>query len=180
MKLLNLVAALMLVAVPAQAQFNPSPNDPQAPVEMDHYRGDLRDFTKVEFLCYASDADYITTAICTAAENEANAQAREHRLAFTKATGGHSDDKAFTLYVHITSAGAAPRGMAVRVEASRYYVEAVDQRAGHRDPAAFARSGKLVFFEETTTGVGRGDNLELQLRQRVQGIVQKLFANNFN
>jgi len=180
MKLPSLVLALSLLALPAHAQFNPSPNDPQAPVELQRYKGEMTDFEKVEFLCYSTTSgDYISTALCTAAEVEANKQAREYRLGFSK-SGGNEDPKAFTLYVHITSAGTVPRGMSVRVEASRYYEQAIDQRAGYRDPANTGRSGKLVFFEETITGVGQGDNLEYQLRRRVKALIEKFFKARFD
>lgn len=175
MKLLSLLVLLLLANMPAQAQLNPSPNDPQAPVEISRYRGDLTDFDTVETHCYSTTAgDYISTSLCTAADNEIRSRALRNGLK-VRLSGGSPDSKAFTMYVHISSAGVAPRGISVRVEASRYYEAAVDQKAGYRDPASTPRRGKLVFFEETITGVGQGDNLEEAMRLRLRRVIQGFF-----
>ena len=177
MKLLSLLALLLLTAIPAQAQLNPSPNDPQAPVTLPAFSGKATDFSRIEFLCASeTDGDYISTAICTAAETETRSQARRRGIDVFNSNGGE-DDKAFTIFVQITSAGRVPRGMSVRVEASRYYEKAIDQEAGYNEPAAFPRRGKLVFYDETITGVGQGDSLEEPLRRRARQLVQNFFHN---
>lgn len=179
MKRLSLFVALLFAAAPASAQYNPSPNDPQAPVELPRYQGKLSDFEKVELLCTSdTSGDYISTSLCTAADVETRSLAQRYHLD-VKQSSGNEDDRAFTLYVHITSAGTAPRGMSVHVEASRYMREAVDQRAGHAMPMAFPRAGKLVMYQETITGVGQGDSLEEPLRRRLRGLIRQFFADNF-
>lgn len=178
MKLPSLVALGLLVAMPAMAQYNPSPNDPQAPVEIARYGGNLKDFRTIEIHCYSETAgDYISNALCTAADTEIRARALQNGLR-VRESGGEEADDAFTLYVHITSAGIAPRGISVRVEASRYYQAAVDQNASYRDAAAHPRRGKLVMYEETITGVGQGDTLEEAMRQRLRRVIQNFFQAN--
>lgn len=179
MKRLSLVAALMLASLPAQAQLNPSPNDPQAPVEIARFKGDLSDFGTVEILCNSDSAgDYLSTALCTAADNEIRTLAQRYHLNIRQG-GGNEGDDSFTFFIRITSAGQFPRAVAVQVEASRYMKEAVDQSAGYRDPAAFRRPGKLVMYQETITGVGQGDGLEGRMRLQLRRVIQAFFASRF-
>lgn len=150
--------------------------DPQAPVSIPRYKGDFSDFESVEVLCSSdTSGDYISTALCTLANDVARDKGRDVRLRVYP-SGGEERKDSFTLYVRITSAGIAPRATSVRVEASRYYEAAVDREAGYRDPAFFPRRGKLVMFEETITGVGSGDNLEMNLRAHLQAILNRFFA----
>jgi hypothetical protein len=64
----------------------------------------------------------------------------------------------------------------VQVEASRYYNEAVDKAEDPDSPAGFPRRGKLVFFEDTITGVGAGDSLENGIRAGMRHVMHKLFS----
>lgn len=179
MKRLSFLVALLLAAVPAYAQYNPSANDPQAPVDAPRYHGKMSDFEKVELLCVSdTSGDYISTALCTAADVEIRSLAQRYHFD-VKQSSGSEDDRAFTFYIHITSAGTAPRGMSVQVEASRYMREAVDRRAAHNMPMAFPREGKLVMYQEVITGVGQGDSLEEPLRRRLRGLIRAYFTNNF-
>ena len=175
MKLLNILAIVSLLATPAYAQYNPSPNDPQAPVDVPRYHGTLADFDKVQLLC-ASDTggDYISNALCTVADTEVRAGARQVGMSFVAGSNREEDDT-FMIYVHITSAGRVPRGMSVHVEASRYYSEAVDRSARNSTAAAFRRAGKMVFWEDNITGVGQGDSLEEPMRRRLRQLIQQLF-----
>lgn len=176
--LLCLLWALLMPGA-GYAQFNPSPNDPQAPVEIPRFNGNMKDFEEVEFLCYSQAAgDYISTALCEAADNEARKAARDNDLRF-RVSGGREDAKSFTLYVYITSAGVAPRAMSIRVEASKFMKEAVDKEASYLDPASAGRTGKLVMFENTITGVGYRDNLESQLRHDLRRVIRDFFESKF-
>lgn len=169
--------ALQLSAIPAEAQFVAGNGDPQAPVVLERFQGTAADFRTVQLFCASDTAgDYISNALCTVADTEVRKGARDLGINF-RSGSDREDGETFTVYVHITSAGTAPRGMSVRVEASRYYGEAIDQAAPHRSPAAFPRSGKLVFFEETITGVGQGDSLEEPLRRRLRTVVGGFFRN---
>jgi hypothetical protein len=176
MKLPSFFLLALLLAVPAFAQYMPSPSDPQAPVEIEKYRGNFADFEHVQFLCSSdTSGDYISNALCTAAENAVRSGARDAGLSFREGTNRESDDT-FMIYVQITSAGTAPRGMAVRLEASRYYEKAIDRAVRSTTPAFHPRPGKLVMWEETITGVGQGDSLEDPMRRRVRHLLQGFFT----
>lgn len=175
MKKLFFILAL-LMASPALAQYNPSPADPQAPVTIPRFAGTLKDFSTIEFLCTSeASGDYVSTGICAAAEAAVRDYAGGLRMSVVPAAGRSKDDS-FVIFVRVTSAGTVPRGMAVSIEASRYMEAAIDKSAGFNEPAIFPRRGKLVFWQETATGVGQGDRLEMQLRRRVQGLVRLLFS----
>lgn len=173
-KIIFLLALLM--ASPALAQLNPSPNDPQAPVTIPRFSGTLKDFSTIEFLCTSeASGDYVSTGICAAAEGAVRDYAGDLRMSVVPSAGRNKDDS-FIIYIRVTSAGTAPRGMAVTIEASRYMEAAIDKNARNSDPASSPRRGKLVFWQETATGVGQGDRLEMQLRRRVQSLVRLLFS----
>lgn len=149
--------------------------DPQAPVHIPRFKGDYSDYDTVEVLC-SSDAsgDYISTALCTLTNDLARGRGRDVGLRVVPSSGRDRNDS-FTLYVHIASAGLAPRAISVRVEASRYYQGAIDREAGHNEPASAPRRGKLVMFEETITGVGQGDSLEMSMRSNLQRVLNGFF-----
>lgn len=179
--LLSLVCVVPLITAPACAVSATDDQgyvaeDPQAPVSIPRYKGNFADFDSVEVLCSSdTSGDYISTALCTLANDVARDKGRDARLRVYP-SGGRERNDSFTLYIRITSAGVAPRATSVRVEASRYYEAAVDRDAGHREAASFPRRGKLVMFEETMTGVGSGDNLEMNLRAHLQAVLNRFFA----
>ena len=174
-KIIFLLALLM--ASPALAQLSPSPNDPQAPVSIPRFSGTLKDFSEIEFICSSeASGDYVSVGICAAAEGAVRDYANKLRMSVVPSSGRNKDGS-FVVYVRITSAGTVPRGMAVTIEASRYMEAAVDKSVRNSDPASFPRRGKLVFWQESATGVGQGDRLEMQLRRRVQSLVRQLFSH---
>lgn len=176
MRLLSFFVLVLLLAVPASAQYMPSPSDPQAPVDVPRYRGNFSDFAYVQFLCSSeTSGDYIATALCTAAENAVRSGARDAGFSFREGSNRDPDDT-FTIYIRITSAGRVPRAVAVQLEASRYYEKAMDRAVRSSTPAFFPRAGKLVMWEDTITGIGQGDNLEYQLRRQVAAVLDGFFS----
>lgn len=164
MKRLSFFLALLMFALPAQAQQAPS-----------RYKGLLSDFKKVQVLCLTDrGGDYLMAALCAATESEVRSAARAADLDVVPGYKPDEDD-AFTVFVSVTSAGDARRAVAVRVEASREYEKAIDNAADGRDPASYPRKGRLVMFEDTITSFGLGETLESQLRANLKGVIRKLF-----
>jgi hypothetical protein len=164
MKQLSLILLLALCAMPAQAQETKQ-----------RYKGNLGDFEKVQILCLTDrGGDYLMAALCAATESEVRTSARRADI---DVKPGYSIDKGdmFTVYVNITSAGTTPRAVAVRVEASREYLAAIDTEADGRSPAGSARKGRLVMFEDTITSYGMGDTMERQLRAGLKQTIRRLF-----
>lgn len=175
MQLLKLVLCLVVITSPALAQYSPSPNDPQAPVETPRYKGRVTDFPKMRFLCNAdTSGDYIATAVCSTGEIEARTQARYLDFDMDMLSG-RDNDNSIILYVHVTSAGRAPRATSIHFELSRTVDGGVDSEADRNSPAAFPRRGKLVIYEDTITAIGQGDSLEEALRRSLQVQLRKMF-----
>ncbi len=166
----------LLLASTAGAQFNPSPNDPQAPVDLPSFHGNFADFKRVDFVCNAdTSGDYATESICTVARNTTRSGALDSGMDFGEDLHRDNDD-GFVVQVRITSSGTVPRAMSVLVQASRYYAGAQDKEGHYNTPATWPRRGKLVMYEEIVTGVGAGDSLENGMRVGVRRLIQSLFA----
>lgn len=174
--LLGCFLAAPAFAVSSNGYVQQQGQDPQAPVHTPRQKGDFSDFDTVEVLCSAdTSGDYIATALCTLTNDIARDKGRDAGLRVVPG-GGRERSDSFTLFVRVSSAGTAPRAVSVRVEASRYYERAIDQEAGHNEPASFPRRGKLVMYEETVTGVGQGDNLEMNMRANLKKVLNGFFV----
>lgn len=174
--LVSLVAGGLLLAPPVCAQFNPSPNDPQAPVDLPVFHGTFADFKRVDFVCNAeTSGDYATESICNIARNTTRSGALDSGLDFGEDVRGDNDD-GFVVLVRLTSSGTVPRALSALVQASRYYAGALDKEGRYNTPATWPRRGKLVMYEEIVTGVGQGDSLENGMRVGVRRQIQALFA----
>lgn len=179
MKQLSFILCLLLLwALPVQAQtYSPTPYaDPQAPVQTQRSHGTLADFGNIHFVCRSdTSGDYASSGICTVARHDAHSAAMDLGLNLDDNTA-REDPEGMVLYLHISSSGNVPRAMAVQIQLYRRYEEAVDKAAGNNDPAATPRQGKLVFYEETVTGAGVGDDLEGAMRGGVRAVLSSMFA----
>ncbi len=172
MKRLSFLVALVL-AVPALAQTA----DPQAAVPTSYFKGKLSDFDKVQILCSGDESgDLLTNALCAVVDTEVRTGARDAGMDVVVGNPKEKGDS-FTIFARVHSAGKYPRAVSVRVEASRYYEAAVDKDARYATAATAERSGKLVMWEETITGVGGGDALEMPMRKRLREVLRALFKD---
>ncbi len=171
----RLLLALFFVflAMPlAQAQM--VEDDSTAEPVYQRYHGTLNDFKKIYIQCAATDSGFqLTSGLCALVEMESRTAARGTNLRVEPGNNEGKDGLTLSVKLDVIEGGLS--AISVLVEVSRQYQEAVDKDASSNHPAATPRAGRMVFFSNSFTALGRGDMFDETVRGKLRGTIRQFF-----